>query len=169
MYEEEIFIKNPFIISDTHFGHLMIERYCGRPSDWTNLIIDNWNKSVGKEDVVFFLGDFALAPKDDVAFYKSLLNGKIFMIKGNHDHLSWKFYESVNFIMLREKEIKYKNLIFSHRPMIKLPNFTYNIHGHTHEKPNRDKWHVNCSVERMNYTPKRLDEIIKEYNIILTV
>lgn len=47
--------------SDTHFGHKNILRFCKRP--WNTVeemdegLIQNWNKVVGKDDIVFHLGD----------------------------------------------------------------------------------------------------------------
>ena len=54
-----------FIISDTHFNHQNIIKYCDRPfKDETHMnkvLIHNWNRVVGKNDVVIHLGDVALS------------------------------------------------------------------------------------------------------------
>jgi calcineurin-like phosphoesterase family protein len=50
-------------VSDTHFGHYNIIRHCNRP--WTveehdEKLIEAWNSAVGKKDIVYHLGDFAM-------------------------------------------------------------------------------------------------------------
>ena len=52
-----------WIISDTHFFHENIRRYCNRPENWQELIIKNWNDLVSPDETILHLGDFALATK----------------------------------------------------------------------------------------------------------
>jgi calcineurin-like phosphoesterase family protein len=49
-----------WIISDTHFFHENIGRYCDRPDGWQDTIIENWNRMIQPEEIVFHLGDLAL-------------------------------------------------------------------------------------------------------------
>lgn len=50
--------------SDTHFGHANIIKYCNRPYKDTEEmnadLIKRWNSTVGKDDLVWHLGDFSL-------------------------------------------------------------------------------------------------------------
>ena len=52
-----------FVISDLHLGHKNIIKLCDRPfkslEEMDNVIINNWNKVVTDEDIVYVLGDFA--------------------------------------------------------------------------------------------------------------
>ena len=48
-----------FVISDTHFLHNNIIKYCNRPEDYNKKIIKNWRRVVSDEDVVIHLGDVA--------------------------------------------------------------------------------------------------------------
>jgi len=50
------------------------------------MLIKNWNETVSKEDTVYVLGDFAFGDKKTVASFATKLNGKKFLIVGNHDH-----------------------------------------------------------------------------------
>ena len=53
-----------FFTADTHWGHRNIIRYCQRPfadvEEMNEALITNWNSTVGKDDIVFHLGDFAM-------------------------------------------------------------------------------------------------------------
>lgn len=79
--------------SDTHFGHKNILRFCKRPWDTVEEmdegLIQNWNRVVGKDDIVFHLGDFAFAPNSQWKKLIDRLNGHIHLILGNHDVTRW--------------------------------------------------------------------------------
>jgi len=78
-----------FFTSDTHFNHANILRYCPRP--WSTVeemnegLIQNWNSVVGQEDTVYHLGDFAMGDRSKVPEILSRLNGRIILVRGNHD------------------------------------------------------------------------------------
>jgi calcineurin-like phosphoesterase family protein len=78
-----------FITSDLHFFHKNVITYCNRP--WNTVeemnegMIENWNKVVTNDDIVYILGDFSLSPKA-VELILPRLNGKEkILILGNHD------------------------------------------------------------------------------------
>ena len=77
-----------YFTSDTHFGHARIIELCARPfanvDEMNEALIQKWNAVVGPDDVVYHLGDFFMGPKETVLLRKRL-NGKIVLIKGNHD------------------------------------------------------------------------------------
>lgn len=56
-----------YFTADTHFFHKNIIRYCDRPFEsitkMNNVMINNWNNTVGKNDTVYALGDFAMCDK----------------------------------------------------------------------------------------------------------
>ncbi len=96
--KSELRFENPgscdtqlYFVSDTHFWHRSILRpdYSGRPfgtiEEMNETMIHNWNAIVRPKDVVFHLGDFAMAgPKSTVAIIRRL-NGRKYLIRGNHD------------------------------------------------------------------------------------
>jgi hypothetical protein len=61
-----------WIISDTHFFHENIGKYCSRPENWQELIIKNWNDLVSPEETVLHLGDFALGKKSNFDLLTSM-------------------------------------------------------------------------------------------------
>lgn len=78
-----------FFTSDTHFNHTNILQYCNRPfktvDKMNETIITNWNNVVGSDDVVFHLGDFCLGGADEWNKILDRLNGRIYLVLGNHD------------------------------------------------------------------------------------
>lgn len=87
--------------SDNHFWHYNVIKYCNRPFRSQSEIDQNivleesvikmneamiaaWNKVVQPEDIVYHLGDFAMAAQA-VKVSLPRLNGEIHLILGNHD------------------------------------------------------------------------------------
>lgn len=159
-----------FIIADTHFNHSNIIKYCNRPftnvEDMDNQLIKNWNNVVNKNDIVYHLGDFALGNIEKIAEYKSKLNGKIFLIMGNHDIYNIKKYYEAGFDKVYDKPIIYNDFfILSHKPMFLTENMPYaNIFGHVHNDPKYISASDNSfcvSIEKINYKPILFNDITK--------
>jgi len=161
-----------FIISDLHLGHANIIKYCNRPKENNQMIINNWNKVVGKRDMVLCLGDLSLTNKQKTIELCSKLKGNKFLIRGNHDGQSVSWYKDCGFTvvepiykMFKDKYDKRYHVLFTHEPVVELPKGWFNIHGHIHAGVHRDydltERHFNLSVEAIDYTPKRLYEILK--------
>lgn len=80
-----------FLTADPHFFHKkLLEIYCpNRPGhsvgEMNSILVANWNTTVSKDDTVFVVGDFFMGPKEGIDEILPLLNGKIILIRGNHD------------------------------------------------------------------------------------
>jgi len=78
-----------FYVSDTHFGHESIIGNCNRPfasaPEMDRYMIDCWNSTVGDDDIVFHLGDFAFGDEEYVRYIFHSLKGRKVLILGNHD------------------------------------------------------------------------------------
>ena len=78
-----------FFLSDTHFNNENIIRYCNRPfanaAEMNETIIKNWNAIVANGDTVHVLGDFILGSPETIPEILNRLNGKIHLVRGNHD------------------------------------------------------------------------------------
>ena len=78
-----------WFISGTHFSHKNIIKYADRPytsvEEMNRSLTDNMNQNVGKDDQVFFLGDFGLGDVDHLHSICSQLHGQKIYIHGNHD------------------------------------------------------------------------------------
>ncbi len=160
-----MFDDQTWLISDTHFFHVNIGQYCSRPEGWQDLIIENWNYFIQPGDAVFHLGDLALGKKEDTEALMPLLNGKLHLLRGNHDRRSRAFYEALGITLVKDPyhmEYAGKQLVFTHRPMVPLPPGLINLHGHIHNNPTSalEERHINLSIEVRDYRPWWLGEIL---------
>lgn len=79
-----------FFTSDLHIGHVNVIRFDNRPfktvEEMDEELIARWNKKVGPDDVVYVLGDLIWKTRNgDAVDILKRLNGRIVLIKGNHD------------------------------------------------------------------------------------
>ncbi len=173
--------NHTFFISDNHFYHTNIIKYCNRPwnsgkdeagnivvtdknvTEMNNEMIARWNLVVGKNDTVWNLGDFAFGKKEHIPELLSRLNGKINLVLGNHDHHKFSFYREAGFNKIYDRPVILGGfIVLSHAPMpwIKAPMF--NIFGHVHDQKLYKDFTEStfcCCVERIQYTPISLKEI----------
>ena len=159
-----------WFISDLHFAHKNIIKYCSRPFDNVNqmneILIQNWNKKIGVEDRVFVLGDFALCGKDKIIEFGNHLKGRKILILGNHDGASLSTYYNAGFEMVSKFPIIFQDFfILSHEPIEFLPLNTpfVNIFGHVHNDmrfPTITPRGACVSVERWNYMPVEFNQLI---------
>ncbi|MDN3495001.1 metallophosphoesterase [Planococcus sp. APC 4015] len=81
-----------YVTSDTHFGHARISELASRPfasvSEMDAELVQRWNRSVAPTDVVLHLGDVALGTIVDSLPLTAQLNGRRFLVPGNHDRVS---------------------------------------------------------------------------------
>ena len=78
-----------FFTADTHFGHKNIIKFSDRPfktiQEMNEEIIERWNNKVGPDDMVYHLGDVGLCSSSKLRKILDRLNGKIHLIRGNHE------------------------------------------------------------------------------------
>ena len=157
---------NTWIISDTHFGHANIIEYCNRPfrnvEEMNEELIKRWNSVVGKDDIVWHLGDFGMGNKEYITNLVHCLNGRIFLIQGNHDNHTVAWYYDCGFERVYDRPIIIDDyFILSHRPRAVGANLYGYLYGHVHNDDlYKDYTSNTCCVcvERQNYTPILLEE-----------
>lgn len=149
-----------WFIADTHFSHANIIKYAGRPfanvEEMDRALIENWNKCVGDDDQVFFLGDFGLG---DVEYLQSIctqLKGNKVCIRGNHDANPTRM-NRIGFSVVLEAaflKIGHHNVELIHIPTNPSPSH-FQLHGHVHEKRPRKLIfnQLNLCVEVWDYKP----------------
>ena len=156
-----------FVTADTHFNHENIIKYCDRPfkdvHEMNEVIINNWNELVGKEDVVYHLGDYGFGTKEKLQEIFNRLNGKKYLIMGNHDfRVGKRYYLDLGFIDVYKNKYEFDKYIFTHKP-IEVEKDKVNIYGHIHNKPVNqkfdDKNHMCVSLDKTDFKPVLLMEI----------
>lgn len=168
--------NNSYFISDTHFGHsniLTFKQDNGEPvrvfnscEEMDEHMVTQWNSVVKPHDRVYHLGDVVINKK----FLPILdrCNGKKVLIMGNHDifgHEEYlKYFEDIRAYKIYPKH----GIVCSHIPLYAdvFNRWKLNVHGHLHtntvkiSKHHPDKRYLSVCVEKINYTPISLDEII---------
>lgn len=179
-------MSKPFFTSDLHLKHVNIIKYCDsrkhfKDSDeMTFEVIKRFNARVGKDDVVYLLGDIAMGHREHHPWLISQLNGYKILVYGNHDIRTIKENgvrrpESHGEIVQRWlglgmqevhesltiEDDKYGKVFLRHIPFA---GHTADVHlcGHVHEDFDRldDVKIVNVGVDVRDLEPKTLDEIM---------
>jgi len=108
--------QDVWVCSDHHLGHTNVIKYCSRPFKNVNhmdhCLINNWNAVVKDNDLVIHLGDLSFVSGN----YLHHLNGKILLVKGNHDN---KMYDPLFYNVVKHLSVEiggYKCFL-RHRPV----------------------------------------------------
>ena len=147
-----------YFTSDLHLGHKNIITLQYRPfesvEEMDRVLIDNFNSVVKKNDTVFILGDICYRLKLDKANEViSRLNGRKYLIKGNHD----LEYDPALFVDIKDYmtvSLNGKYFTLMHYPMLSWPKKergSIQLHGHIHA--------------RMDYNERNRAEGIKRYDV----
>ncbi len=184
-----------FFISDLHFGHKYVIAFDKRPfkdvQEMETEMIRRWNAKVSPEDHVFVVGDmFGKVTTAHAGEIVHTLNGKIHLIRGNHDPKG-ELFESLFEEVVPSKAIRVRVrgekqiVIMRHRllPIFKGNNEgVVQLYGHTHGSAVADledryihfmNWlgvpmhSFNVGACRMNYEPRTLEEILEEAGELL--
>ncbi len=138
--------------SDTHFGHkLMIsplmkaeQRPFSTIDEMDEALIRNWNAVVAPEDEVYHMGDVGLRKPAALREILDKLNGKIHLIKGNHEHaaLDKKCFDRFeSFYLYKKLKVLHpvtgesKEIMMFHYPIgawDKSHWGSWHLHGHCH-------------------------------------
>ena len=179
-----------YFISDLHVGHTNVLSFDNRPfkfiEEHDETLIKNWNSVVGMDGDVYLLGDISWYNATKTIEIFNRLNGRIHLIKGNHDNrllknreLQSRFCEITDY---KELDIgDGKGIVLCHYPIPCFKNHYYSwymLYGHVHtsfednimqhvkyqmealyDKP-CNMFNVGCMKSYMNYTPRTLEEII---------
>jgi len=145
-----------------------------------NKIIQNWNSCVDYDDEIYLLGDLMFNGSGAEANnFLSRLNGKKYLIKGNHDekYLKDETFNKDNFEWIKDYHVLYYNkikIVLFHYPILEWEGYfsdSIHLHGHVHNcSKNIDqqkrlkilgKRAVNVGVDVNNYYPVNIEKIMK--------
>lgn len=183
-----------WFVSDTHFGHANIIKYCNRPfrtaGEMDKVILDNINAVVRPDDTLWHGGDFSFgrgtSPQTIEFTRRQILCKNIRLIVGNHDRLitgskelKSLFTEVLNYYL---GEIGGRRFLITHRP----PAKAYNSNDWNWEKTLWDREQAkdpnlvclhghthnssclgpsNICVEITGYKPVSLPDVLKRFPI----
>jgi calcineurin-like phosphoesterase family protein len=183
------FRRRYWVISDHHANHVgaltflkpdgTISRNFGSVQEMNERMVDNHNREVADFDYVYFLGDISFGNVKDMEIFLSRLKGKKRLVgPGNHDTYKFDAYMRhfkkffPNFKTFGAEKFG-KAFLMSHAPL-HLDSFVHrkegagwNVHGHTHENNVKyiasdidDPMYINVCVEKTNYTPVNIEDLI---------
>ena len=135
-----------YFTSDLHLYHRNIIEYAHRPFntsvEMSEIILDNINKEVNKDDFLFILGDFCfLSVKQNIKQLKRIRCNNIVFTQGNHDQRRFisRIREETDkkivthYINERPMNIGGTTLLYNHIPVPDISKIDYiNLHGHIH-------------------------------------
>lgn len=179
-----------FFISDLHFGHKDVIAFDHRPfkdvEEMDAEMIRKWNAKVSHGDHVFVIGDmFGGVTTAHAGEIVHSLNGKIHLIRGNHDprgQLFESLFEDVAVyrqIQVRVRGVR-QRVIMRHRflPFFKGQNEgVVMLYGHTHDSivARAEEQSIrfmnwlgipfhafNVGACRLDYEPQTLEEILEK-------
>jgi calcineurin-like phosphoesterase family protein len=145
----------------------------GRPEfktveEMDETLVERWNSVVKPGDKVYHLGDVFMGNRLAFAKLWPRLNGRKVLIGGNHDPMKWLsvggFFKST----YAARYLKDWNIHLSHIPMHEssiINKFDdakcINVHGHLHRRDSPEGPYYSVCVERHNYTPVAIDDLLK--------
>lgn len=171
--------RQHFYTSDMHFGDERLNLY-GRDLMFKNskevdeYIVETWNKTVGKDDVVVIVGDVSMTREGLETLNR--LNGEKILVKGNYDNPIEKGgtakYEISDEILLKyfvkvvdelRVNINGETVYINHYPT-KTKKKYFNIVGHIHGLWKVQRNMVNVGCDAWHFTPVSEDLIKFQMN-----
>lgn len=162
--------------SDHHFGHRNIIKYTKRPfssvDEMDEEMIIRWNERVQPGDKVYHLGDFGLTGVRELHEILDQLNGKIHLIKGNHEaaalacanRFEWikDYYE----LYVDDKDApRGKQMIVLFHYAMRVWNSShhgaFHLYGHSHNSlHDLEDWRsIDVGVDCHNFAPINYNEV----------
>lgn len=175
-----------YFIADTHFKHQNILKLSNRPfatiEEHDEALIKNWNDTVKPDDEIYILGDFTMSRKGkDANALLSRLNGKKYLIKGNHEHyLNDPEFDMSNYEWVKDYfELRYDKIQFVlfHYPILEWNGFfqkSLHLYGHVHNTREDyftntlDARAVNVGVDMTHFKPIAITELVEYLNTLET-
>jgi len=159
--------------SDTHFGHKGLINYGFRKGFTTieehdEALIERYNSRVSKSDRVYLLGDISFYSKTNTIALMKRLNGRKFIVWGNHDHSLKSAVKSEPSIIeqsydYKEITVGEQRLVLFHFPILswhQVGKGSWHLHGHSHNNlPPSEMAMLDVGVDAFPKGPASYDEI----------
>lgn len=161
-----------WVTSDCHYGHTKLAFYRGFGSleEMNEKLIENHNALVQKNHSVYILGDFSFYKDEMIAQVLERLNGRKFLIFGNHDYAIRKSFQLqkmfVKCLDYYELKANGNKLCMSHYPMMAWNRHHYGsimLHGHCHGSMNYPFTGriMDVGVDVHDLKPLNVDDVIE--------
>lgn len=166
--------KEVFVTSDLWFNRPMGDFSFMTNDEYNNMVIDNWNKVVGKNDVVYILGGFGIGDCYDIVIK---LNGEIHFLNSVFTYSDSIFMTAIKNGVENSINKKLVNkIIFESNQILALPSVdcvlsyfplndwigkstdTYCFHGYTDKHSFKDN-NVSCKFELWDNSPVNVKSI----------
>lgn len=182
---------NVYFWSDLHLGHKNIYKFSSsvdptrRMREFESMeqceqyMVDNYNRVVKDNDIVYFLGDIWF-DKSHTNVLKLMKKGSKRLVLGNHDNKGdivfyRNYFDKIHGVFYLNKMRAIASHIPVHPRFLEPEEysgnyrFSYNVHGHTHDShvmcqgregtKIKDYRYINVSVEVLDYTPISAEEL----------
>ena len=159
-----------FFTSDTHFGHGGALGLYRRPfasvAAMNEALIARWNETVGPNDVVWHLGDFAIRQRPEVVQELfARLNGRKHLVAGNNDPPATKQLDDWESVQpYAEIAAEGVSLVLCHYPFRSWRGMSkgwVNLHGHSHGRLKPLPRQFDVGVDVWDFRPVTLGEILQ--------
>jgi calcineurin-like phosphoesterase family protein len=158
-----------FFTADTHFGHAGARALYRRPfasvAEMDGAMLVRWNETVGPEDEVWHLGDFALnMPPEAMRDLLDRLHGRKHLVTGNNDSpaaIALPGWESVQ--AYREMTLDGTGLVLCHyafRTWRNMGKGWWNLHGHSHGRLKPLPRQADLGVDAWDFRPVTLPQVL---------
>ena len=172
-----------WLTSDTHFDHRNILKHAERPfidiDEMNEVLIRNWNTRVRRHDLVIHAGDFGFGPKDKLRHICSRLNGRKYLVSGNHDKSDQAMRE-IGFERVYSSFVLRKERLYIKHSAHEVGRNKFNEYtvcaGHTHTRDGVILIKENgitvakaldLGVDANNFSPISLDELLQLLRLTL--
>lgn len=170
-------LSKTFLMSDFHFDHQNIIKYCNRPfrdfEEMNRHMLNRYASVVRSDSLFIFLGDMTFGRDSKGArYWLTQLPGDIIYLKGSHDQGIRPTSVDLNCLLVCDELIVHtpeRSLLCIHEPERASRQDLWVIHGHHHNNyperypfVNHSNQTMNLSVEMVDYVPVSLTRVLEE-------
>ena len=171
-----------FYTSDTHAYHGNIIKHSDRPfadaEAMSQVMADNINLRVGRQDWLYHLGDWSFGPRRDADLqlrnaktFREMVNCRnVVLLFGNHDHLRGNeefrrlFTKTGDLMEVRDNVVGEKIILchYALRVWNASHHGRWHLYGHSHGNlPDPDTFSFDVGVDCHNYSPINSHDVAK--------
>jgi calcineurin-like phosphoesterase family protein len=166
--------KNIFVTSDIWINRPMGGFSSMTNDEYNNMVIDNWNDIVDKDDVVYILGGFGIGDCYDIILK---LNGEIHLLNSIFGKSDAEFMNSLKESVVNSVDVELsKRIIFESNQILVSPKCdcvlsyfplndwagkstnTFCLHGYT-DKHNLNDNNISCKFDMWGGSPINIEDI----------